>query len=144
LCFERRFSKQNSVIRLKSNILAPPKFFRPPTFLGWLRHWTEVSQLYGLRSTWNYGKKGVQVVDWLKEKHIPVLLTLRNDRPYLLIVRNEQVNKEFTERLVMLIRTEKRRIELHKMVVILLKFCDEFISMCVSLFQKFGVSELGS
>jgi len=33
LCFERRFSKQNSVIRLKSNILAPPKF------LGWLRHW---------------------------------------------------------------------------------------------------------
>jgi len=33
LCFERRFSKQNSVIRQKSNILAPPKF------LGWLRHW---------------------------------------------------------------------------------------------------------
>ena len=32
LCFERRFSKQNSVIRLKSNILPPPKF------LGWLRH----------------------------------------------------------------------------------------------------------
>jgi len=32
LCFERRFSKQNSVIRLKSNILALPKF------LGWLRH----------------------------------------------------------------------------------------------------------
>jgi len=26
LCFERRFSKQNSVIRLKSNILAPPIF----------------------------------------------------------------------------------------------------------------------
>ena len=35
LCFERRFSKQNSVIRLRSNILAPPKC------LGWLRHWTE-------------------------------------------------------------------------------------------------------
>jgi len=33
LCFERRFSKQNSVIRLKSDILAPLKF------LGWLRHW---------------------------------------------------------------------------------------------------------
>jgi len=31
-CFEKRFSKQNSVIRLKSNILAPQKF------LGWLRH----------------------------------------------------------------------------------------------------------
>jgi len=26
LCFERRFSKQNSVIRLKQNILAAPKF----------------------------------------------------------------------------------------------------------------------
>jgi len=26
-CFERRFSKQNSVIRLKSNILAPPNFW---------------------------------------------------------------------------------------------------------------------
>jgi len=32
LCFERNFSKQNSVIR--SNILAPPKF------LGWLHHWS--------------------------------------------------------------------------------------------------------
>jgi len=31
LCFEKRFSKENSVIRLKSNIL-------PPKFLGWLRH----------------------------------------------------------------------------------------------------------
>jgi len=29
-CFERRCSRQNSVIRLKSNILAPSKFFRPP------------------------------------------------------------------------------------------------------------------
>jgi len=28
LCFERRFSKQNSVIRLKSNILPPPPIFR--------------------------------------------------------------------------------------------------------------------
>jgi len=27
LCFERRFCKQNSVIRLKSNILAPLKFW---------------------------------------------------------------------------------------------------------------------
>jgi len=32
LCFEKSFSKQNSVIRLESNILAPPKFW------GWLRH----------------------------------------------------------------------------------------------------------
>jgi len=34
LCFERRSSKQNSVVRLKSNILPPPKF------LVWLRHWS--------------------------------------------------------------------------------------------------------
>jgi len=27
LCFERRFSKQNSVIRLESNILASPNFW---------------------------------------------------------------------------------------------------------------------
>jgi len=27
LCFERRFSKQNSVIRLKSNNLPPPQIF---------------------------------------------------------------------------------------------------------------------
>ena len=33
LCFERRFSKQNSVIRLKSNILAP-KFFALPQIFG--------------------------------------------------------------------------------------------------------------
>jgi len=32
LCFESRFSKQNSVIRLKSNIFAPAKFFGPPNF----------------------------------------------------------------------------------------------------------------
>jgi len=33
LYFERRFSKQNSVIRLKSNILAPQKNFWPPSNL---------------------------------------------------------------------------------------------------------------
>jgi len=33
LCFETRFSNQNSVIRLKSNISPQKKF------LGWLRHW---------------------------------------------------------------------------------------------------------
>jgi len=38
LCFERRFSKQDSVIRLKSNILVPQKI--PPQFFGWLRHWS--------------------------------------------------------------------------------------------------------
>jgi len=39
LCFERRFSKQNSVIRLKLNILVPKKF------LGWLGHWCNVQIL---------------------------------------------------------------------------------------------------
>jgi len=29
LYFERRFSEQNSVIRLKSDILAPPNFLAP-------------------------------------------------------------------------------------------------------------------
>jgi len=29
LCFERRYPKQNTVARLKSKILAPPKFFCP-------------------------------------------------------------------------------------------------------------------
>ena len=38
LCFERHFSKKNSVIRLQSNILAPPKIFAPSKFLGWLHH----------------------------------------------------------------------------------------------------------
>ena len=38
LCFERRYPKQNSVIRLKSNI--------PPTqFLSWLRYWPECIRL---------------------------------------------------------------------------------------------------
>jgi len=34
LCFERRFSKQNSVIRVKSNILAQKKFFGSPQIFG--------------------------------------------------------------------------------------------------------------
>ena len=38
MCFEKRFSKRNSVIRLKSNILAPPKFLPPTKFLVWLCH----------------------------------------------------------------------------------------------------------
>ena len=38
LCLERQYSRQNSVIRLKSNILLLPKFFWLPTFLGWLRY----------------------------------------------------------------------------------------------------------
>ena len=32
LCFERRFSKQKNVIRLKSNILPPQKFLAPQIF----------------------------------------------------------------------------------------------------------------
>jgi len=38
LCLERRFSKQNRVIRLKSNSLASPNFLGLPKFSGWLRH----------------------------------------------------------------------------------------------------------
>jgi len=38
LCFEKRFSKKNSVIRLQSNFLAPHNFLTPSKFLGWLRH----------------------------------------------------------------------------------------------------------
>jgi len=41
LCFEKRFSKQNSVIHLKSNYVAPQKIFGPPKFMGWLRHWQQ-------------------------------------------------------------------------------------------------------
>jgi len=37
-CFERRYHKQNSVIRLKSNILSPTKFFGPSKLLGCLRY----------------------------------------------------------------------------------------------------------
>jgi len=37
LGFEGRFSKQNSAIRLKSNILTPQ--IPPSNFLGWLGHW---------------------------------------------------------------------------------------------------------
>ena len=43
LCFERRFSKQNSVIRLKSNIVPPKKF------LGWLRQCFPVPVVAGNR-----------------------------------------------------------------------------------------------
>jgi len=41
LCFERRFPKENSVIRLKSNILASTKC------LGWQRYWSEKPRLQG-------------------------------------------------------------------------------------------------
>ena len=34
LCFERRFSKQNSIIHLKSSILARSKFFGPSQIFG--------------------------------------------------------------------------------------------------------------
>ena len=67
LCFERRFSIQNSVIRLKSNILAPPKFF------GWLRHcfqakWIACGCIYKVR---NREWKGYcDFVDIEYQKHI--------------------------------------------------------------------------
>jgi len=43
LCFESRLSKQNSVIRLESNILAPLNFSAPSKLLGWLRHWLQAT-----------------------------------------------------------------------------------------------------
>ena len=45
LCFEKRFSKQNSVIHLKSSILAPPKFF-PKNF--WAGYATAPKQSFSL------------------------------------------------------------------------------------------------
>jgi len=44
LCFQRRFFKENSVIRLKSNILAPPQIFGlatplPPQKSSWHNDW---------------------------------------------------------------------------------------------------------
>jgi len=39
LCFERRISEQNSVIRLKSNILPPKKIFGPPNSWTGYSHW---------------------------------------------------------------------------------------------------------
>jgi len=47
LCFKRRFSKQNSVIRLKSYTLAPTNFFGPHNFLGWLRHCNQQGMYVG-------------------------------------------------------------------------------------------------
>jgi len=44
LCFKRRFSKQNSVIRLKSNILPLPNFFPPLNF--WAGYTTEHCVFY--------------------------------------------------------------------------------------------------
>jgi len=38
LCFERRYHKQNSVLRLNSNIL-------PSRFLGWLRYCSTVIKI---------------------------------------------------------------------------------------------------
>jgi len=39
LCFETRYPKQNSGIRLKSNIFPGTNFLAPPKLLGWLRYW---------------------------------------------------------------------------------------------------------
>jgi len=45
LYFEGRFSKQNGVILLKSDILPPRNFFATPKFLGWLRNLTYSSTM---------------------------------------------------------------------------------------------------
>jgi len=45
LCFERRFSKQNIVIRLKSNIL-DPQIFKPPLnfWAGYATAWDPIQK----------------------------------------------------------------------------------------------------
>jgi len=60
LCFERRFSKQNSVIRLKSNIFAPPKIFDPSqifVLVTPLLHATKMSQITQPSRHKNLGKQ---------------------------------------------------------------------------------------
>jgi len=49
LCFERRFSKQNSVIRIKSNILTPKTFFGLLNFwAGYATAWYETRSAFFL------------------------------------------------------------------------------------------------
>jgi len=55
LCFERRFSKQNSVIRLKSNIVSPPMFWPPTKF--WAGYATDQSEQLGYRKFLSYINK---------------------------------------------------------------------------------------
>ena len=52
LCFERRFSKQNSVIRPKSSIFRPQNFLAPTIYLGWLRHCKKVYFLSSILLNW--------------------------------------------------------------------------------------------
>jgi len=55
LCFERRFSKQNSAIRLKSSILASPKFFDPHQIFGLA---TPLSESAGITPDLSKGGRG--------------------------------------------------------------------------------------
>ena len=84
LCFEIRFSKQNTIIRLKSNILAPAKFW------GWLRHWTARPDGYGRwdsRIAAQHLPQGLVrpssgLKNWLKRRsaiHVSALWTLINN-----------------------------------------------------------------
>ena len=59
LCFERRYCKQNGVIRLKSKHCAPPEF------LGWLRDWMRAPQqsLDAAVGIFNFLVNGSYIVD---------------------------------------------------------------------------------
>jgi len=52
LCIESRFSEQNSVIRLTSNILAPPNICPPPNF--WAGYATDQSKYATVQPCWYY------------------------------------------------------------------------------------------
>ena len=73
LCFERRFSKQNSVIHLKSNILPPPEFFwPPPKFLGWLRHWPPLWLHFYIYTLLMYtNTRSIEIEQRLRFRHWP-------------------------------------------------------------------------
>ena len=92
LCFERRFSKQNCLIRLKSNIL-------PPKFLGCLRHWSHLKlgpyiaedlpsfSLWTPKSMWRWGSyyqiHKTRIQDWVSTCSIGFPKTSSNISAYV-------------------------------------------------------------
>jgi len=54
LCFERQYSKRNTVARLKSNVLTP-KFFAPQKVLA---GYATVTQKNSFRGTWFGARRG--------------------------------------------------------------------------------------
>ena len=86
LCFERQCPKQNSVIRLKSNILPPLKF------LGWLRYCRQYHFITSVLSAgkfphvhWHFGLS--VFISFMISILVPLLLNLTKKR---LKVRNSR------------------------------------------------------